>query len=68
MWPSWRALSRASPEQCRELMDQLGRHNDKEEAIIYPEGDARLGDAAKQLLHEFISSGKVPDCWVCRTA
>lgn len=68
----WRAMDalqrRASPERCRELLDQLGRHNDKEEAIIYPEGDARLEDAAKQRLHGFISSGKMPDGWVCRMA
>lgn len=58
----------AATDRCRELLGQLERHNAKEEPIIYPEGDARLDDAAKQELHTFIEGGTMPEGWVCTMA
>ncbi len=55
-------------QRCRELLDQLDRHNAKEEPIVYPEGDAKLDDAAKEQLHAFIEDGTMPQGWVCAMA
>ena len=55
-------------ERCRELLGLLEAHNAKEEPIIYPEGDARLSDDAKDDLHAFIEGGTMPQGWVCAMA
>jgi hypothetical protein len=55
-------------DRCRELLAQRASHNAKEEPIIYPQGDAVLGDEAKAELHEFIDSGRMPLGWVCAQA
>lgn len=55
-------------DRCRELLEQLGRHNAKEEPIVYPEGDTRLDEETKGRLHAFIDSGTMPQGWVCAMA
>lgn len=52
-------------ERCRELLERLEAHNAKEEPLIYPEGDAKLSQGAKQELHDFIERGSMPEGWVC---
>ncbi|MEO7589495.1 MAG: hemerythrin domain-containing protein [Arachnia sp.] len=55
-------------ERCRELLARLEAHNAKEEPIIYPAGDARLGEDTKRELHAFIESGTMPEGWVSAMA
>ncbi len=55
-------------ERCGELLSQLASHNAKEEPIIYPQGDAVLTEEATGELRELISSGQMPDGWVCAQA
>ena len=55
-------------ERCGELLSQLASHNAKEEPIIYPQGDAVLTEEATGELREFISSGQMPEGWVCAQA
>ena len=55
-------------ERCGELLAQLASHNAKEEPIIYPQGDAVLTQQATTELRGFISSGKMPEGWVCAQA
>jgi iron-sulfur cluster repair protein YtfE (RIC family) len=50
------------------LLDQLGRHNSKEEPVIYPQADAGLGAAAAAELRSFLDEGRIPDGWVCARA
>lgn len=55
-------------KRCHELLVLLEAHNAKEEPIIYPEGDARLSNEAKEELRAFIQHGTMPDDWVCAMA
>lgn len=50
------------------LLDQLERHNSKEEPVIYPHADAGLDAAAADELRRFLDAGRVPDGWVCARA
>jgi regulator of cell morphogenesis and NO signaling len=55
-------------ETCRQLLDQLDRHNSKEEPVIYPHADTDLPPQACAELIRFIETGRTPDGWVCRQA
>lgn len=55
-------------DRCRELLDLLAAHNAKEEPIVYPRGDAVLGDEQTAELRTFVESGRMPDGWVCAQA
>jgi regulator of cell morphogenesis and NO signaling len=53
---------------CQALLDQLERHNSKEEPIVYPEADAALTTDTAAELREFLSAGRTPEGWVCARA
>lgn len=53
---------------CHELLGRLERHNEKEEAVIYPEADAVLDAQAAAKLRSFLEAGRIPEGWVCRNA
>jgi regulator of cell morphogenesis and NO signaling len=53
---------------CRQLLDQLGQHNSKEEPVIYPRSDTDLPAPTSAELTRFIETGRTPDGWVCRHA
>jgi regulator of cell morphogenesis and NO signaling len=53
---------------CEELVEQLDRHNSKEEPIFYTQADAALTPAASVELQAFIDSGQMPDGWDCQAA
>lgn len=55
-------------DSCRHLLDQLNRHNSKEEPIIYAHADGDLPPHLSAELHRFIESGCRPEGWVCRHA
>lgn len=38
--------TKVRPDRCRELLKQLGCHNNKEESLIYSEVDVQLDDDA----------------------
>lgn len=64
----------AAPEQtldeasCRTLLEQLAKHNSKEEQIVYPQADLLLDPTADAGLRAFINCGQMPDGWVCAKA
>jgi hemerythrin-like domain-containing protein len=58
----------AMSEVCRVLLEQLERHNAKEEPIIYPQADAVLAADASAELHEHLAAGRLPEGWVCARA
>ena len=53
---------------CQELVDLLAAHNPKEEQILYAQADSALAFPADAQLREFLSSGEMPDGWVCERA
>lgn len=53
---------------CRELLATLDSHNSKEEPIIYPQADVVLDAGASAKLHDFLSSGTMPNDWRCEKA
>jgi len=54
--------------RCQALLDQLERHNSKEEPIVYPEAEAVLATEATAELRELLAAGQIPDGWVCARA
>ncbi|MGH2871376.1 MAG: hemerythrin domain-containing protein [Solirubrobacteraceae bacterium] len=58
----------ATRKTCRTLLDQLERHNFKEEPIIYPQADATLTPAQSESLHAFLASGFIAPGWICAGA
>jgi regulator of cell morphogenesis and NO signaling len=58
----------AMSEICRTLLEQLERHNAKEELIVYPQADAVLTAAASARLSSFLATGQMPEGWVCQRA
>ena len=50
---------------CRQLAVQLLHHNLKEEKVLYPRADDLVTGPAAARLREFISSGDLPEGWVC---
>ncbi len=57
-----------SEELCARLLTQLGQHNLKEEAVIYPQADSVLDAEASAKLRAFVASGEMPAGWVCERA
>lgn len=53
---------------CGRLLEQLARHNSKEEPIIYPQADAGLSASAAAELRAFLDAGRIPEGWVCARA
>ena len=60
--------SAATAEVCRRLLEQLERHNAKEEPILYPHADTMLPDGARARLRTFLNAGRMPEGWVCARA
>lgn len=50
----------------RDLAAELDAHNSKEEPIIYPRADGVIGEQESNQLHELLTSGTIPDGWVCQ--
>jgi regulator of cell morphogenesis and NO signaling len=59
------ADDRTGTELGRRLTVQLLHHNLKEERILYPRADDLLSPSAAGRLLAFLSSGELPDGWVC---
>ncbi len=55
-------------QACRQLLDQLHRHNSKEEPIIYPHADSGLPSHTSAELSRFVQTGRTPEGWVCQQA
>src|SRR5579875_2842127 len=53
---------------CRVLLEQLERHNFKEEPVVYPQADAVLGVEGSAALTSFLAAGRIPEGWVCARA
>lgn len=62
------AADPAPVELCQQLLEQLDRHNTKEEPIIYPQADTALDPQAQSDLMTFLDSGAMPDGWTCQKA
>ncbi|HEX5534561.1 MAG TPA: hemerythrin domain-containing protein [Actinomycetales bacterium] len=50
------------------LLEDLARHNAKEEPILYPQADLVLDRAQQDDLRRFMESGHMPDGWVAQQA
>ena len=55
-------------EACSVLLSLLGRHNAKEEPIIYAQADGLLDATASGELLEFLEQGTTPEGWVASAA
>ena|SRR6185312_10908741 len=55
-------------ETCTQLLNQLDRHNSKEEPVLYPHADADVPPPTRAELARFIETGRAPDGWVCQQA
>ena len=53
---------------CGSLLEQLERHNSKEEPIVYPHADSVLGAAVSSELRAFLEHGNMPAGWSCAKA
>jgi hemerythrin-like domain-containing protein len=58
----------AVADTCRRLLEQLERHNLKEEPILYPHADRTLGAAERARLRGLLEAGRLPEGWVCARA
>jgi hemerythrin-like domain-containing protein len=47
------------------LVPRLEAHNEKEEAILYPQADTALAGSAGEELKKFMAHGRMPEGWVC---
>lgn len=73
MWPVLDELERlvtdgeseATAQLYRELLEQLGSHNMKEERIIYPSADGMLPPGDLDKLNGLLRTAEVPAGWVC---
>ena len=52
-------------ESCRELLFLLEKHNAKEEPIIYPQADQKLGFEDATQLAAYLESSTLPEGWIC---
>ena len=76
LWATMDALEAALEEDtgsalsagCQELLEQLARHNAKEETIVYPQADDVLTAPAAAGLRAFLEAGRIPEGWVCSGA
>lgn len=55
-------------EACQRLLALLADHNKVEEPVIYPAADTGLAPETAAELADFISTGRMPDGWVCAKA
>jgi regulator of cell morphogenesis and NO signaling len=62
------ADSRRLGDACDGLLQQLDRHNTKEEPIIYPLADTALTAEASTELARFLATGQAPEGWICQQA
>ena len=62
------AIGVASSEICEQLLEQLERHNAKEEPILYPQADDVLTTSASASLEAFLAVGEMPAGWICAQA
>jgi regulator of cell morphogenesis and NO signaling len=62
------ADSRRLGDACDELLQQLDRHNTKEEPVIYPLADTALTAEASTQLARFLATGQTPEGWICQQA
>lgn len=60
--------SREAVETVQELLDQLERHNLKEERVVYTAAESVLTAEQKSLLAASLERDAVPQGWVCREA
>lgn len=73
MWPVLDELERlvtdgdseATAQLCRELLEQLGSHNMKEERIVYPSADGMLPPGDLEELSKLLRTSELPAGWVC---
>ena len=68
IWDTLDSLERGAgsrPAHGKRLTVQLLHHNLKEEKILYPRADDLLPPAAAERLRVFLSTGELPDGWVC---
>lgn len=54
--------------QLEVLLDQLDRHNAKEEPIVYAAADQRLDADAVAEINGLVETSALPDGWVCEQA
>lgn len=52
-------------EICTEILQLLGRHNQKEEPIIYPHMDADLTADEQDKVRDLLAGGTMPEGWIC---
>lgn len=62
------ADSRRLGDACGELLQQLDRHNSKEEPVIYPLADTALTAGASTELTRLLATGQTPEGWICQQA
>src|SRR5690625_727379 len=55
-------------DTCETMLQELQRHNAKEEPIIYPHTDADLADSEQERLGQFLAAGTMPAGGTCREA
>ncbi|BBY37965.1 hemerythrin [Mycobacterium mantenii] len=55
-------------DTCNQLLDQLHRHNFKEEPLVYLHADYHLPAPTSAELSRFLVTGCIPDGWVCQQA
>ncbi|OBH43426.1 hemerythrin domain-containing protein [Mycobacterium mantenii] len=55
-------------DTCVQLLDQLHRHNFKEEPPVYLHADYHLPAPTSAELSRFLVTGRIPDGWVCQHA
>src|SRR5690625_5417596 len=55
-------------DTCETMLQELQRHNAKEEPIIYTHTDADLADSEQERLGQFLAAGTMPAGWTCREA
>lgn len=53
---------------CNQLLDQLHKHNFKEEPVIYLHANYDLPASTSAELTRFVVTGRVPEGWVCQQA
>ena len=55
-------------DTCKQLLDQLHKHNFQEEPVVYLHADDDLPAPTSAQLTRFVVTGRIPDGWVCQQA
>jgi hemerythrin-like domain-containing protein len=50
---------------CNQLLDQLHKHNFKEEPVIYLHANYDLAPSTVAELTTFVATGRLPEGWIC---